>query len=489
MEAYRRGRMPTRDEQSWNSVAYEDQLNGKFVDNRASQAFLPHLPRIGQDQTASAVSYPPSKVCSRNVNASASQRLLRPCACPNAAAGKAQSTRDLRVYPPEPFDESRPSPKAGTRQRYRGSDPGVTTKRDKLDTGRDFNLSCFGAGGCVSPVDKTGFTRFKLRNDPGPSKLPSPSTVPSLQKQTDKVARSCELTSGRQNPPICRGRIEMSNRNLQVKPTGQPGFPVDVGDTDSGSGEPTQQGEGTALEAGETRSPQRSPSMEVKGLIDSLFRVKRSHYVGNNHTNFSLNKAAGGESFVSGWVRPSLLKQYYSVFTDMNVDNKGRVSLGDFQRYLKEKNPELLPHAQSLFGRVTTDAPRQRTKLFDDSPEPTVSFRDILKVIFPQASDDDILKLQQMAKPCGLPPKRVLMQQFEDARHLFHKLNVSGNGKLTEQEVEEGLIRLGQDLEEVSSMLIDLFGDEDDEGDLLPFVDFHRFFEWYSGFSLQHCGQ
>eukprot|EP00873_Tetraselmis_striata_P033174 jgi/Tetstr1/453438/TSEL_040419.t1 len=169
-----------------------------------------------------------------------------------------------------------------------------------------------------------------------------------------------------------------------------------------------------------------------------------------------------------------LLKRYYRVYKDMNVDKHGRVSREQFSNYLREKNPHLAQHSKKLFSEMM--------KRSNQEGQDTMDFVSILKMLYPQATDCDIAALREMSSSYGLPKKRELLKKLDDASVLYKMLNTPGDNALTPEQMEDGLLGLGQEYHEVWNQVAQLFGPTSDGTQ--QSVDFMTFFQWYSDVEL-----
>jgi Ca2+-binding EF-hand superfamily protein len=183
---------------------------------------------------------------------------------------------------------------------------------------------------------------------------------------------------------------------------------------------------------------------------------------------------SGGGTFGSSWVRPTQLKRYYKVFKDMNVDKHGKLSAEQFSRYLSEKNPDLALHSKRLFS--------QMMRRSSAAGEDCLDFATVLKMLYPQASDSDIAALREMSSSCGLPKKRDLIKKLEECRVLYKLLNKPGDNALTPDQMEDGLLGMGQDIRDIWEQVSEVFGPTAD--DAASSVDFMTFFQWYSEVQL-----
>lgn len=223
-----------------------------------------------------------------------------------------------------------------------------------------------------------------------------------------------------------------------------------------------------------SREFHRSPTLYFREKLHELYKSKnQQHVIKDCEASHRLNKLSGGGAFGSAVVRPAQIKRYYNVFRDMNVGPDGMMSCEDFKRYLTHSNPKLAQHSTKMFNKIKGKASGDR-----------VNFLNVLRMLFPSATDADLAALKEMTKGMGLPNRKLMLSQLDEARELFKLWTHGGAGTvedvLTPEQMEAGLEYMGQEGQEVSAQVRAVFGDGKD-GAAVTEVDFTRFFAWYSG--------
>ena len=146
---------------------------------------------------------------------------------------------------------------------------------------------------------------------------------------------------------------------------------------------------------------------------------------------------------------------FKQVFDSINKSGSGHITEEELNKSLQEDVQK------SVFERVFISL---------KSGEDGFSFRQLLEVVYPTASEDDVLVMTKWAFPKGPPPspppertwrELISPQNLDELRALFRQYNVKRDGKLSRKELSKALSSIIND-KEIDELLDGLIHDTSD---------------------------
>lgn len=177
-----------------------------------------------------------------------------------------------------------------------------------------------------------------------------------------------------------------------------------------------------------------------------------------------MNAASGTQAFSMTVLRRKDMKYLWSVFQEVDYDEKGTVDLSEFRKYLaKSSSPHMGKMAASIFYAI------------DCKRTGSVSFQKLLTRLYPEARRSDIQVMMRMARPKDFIPKgpRADQELLGELKSIFTVYDDDHSGSLDEEEFVHAMALAGFSEEESAEIFQEI--DLDKSGEV-SFVEFEM---WY----------
>lgn len=192
---------------------------------------------------------------------------------------------------------------------------------------------------------------------------------------------------------------------------------------------------------------------QEKEVVPEYFVVPGSARM-NNKVNLDLFKLQ--------CVGKGSMRLLYDIFNEFDVDGTGVITFPEFKRYMQKHKPDIAKMSQGIFNSI------------DKNRKGTISFSQMLEVLFPEATPDGIRILTKMAKPKKGNPKIEINQvMLEEVKRTFVIYDDDKSGFLDREEFIHAVQQGGFTEEEAAECFDEI--DTDQSGS----VSYEEFEEWY----------
>jgi calmodulin len=155
----------------------------------------------------------------------------------------------------------------------------------------------------------------------------------------------------------------------------------------------------------------------------------------------------------------------------MDEDGNGSISRGEFRNsYInqkKEKKDEKST-SQPFFSDSFFD-------IIDANGSESITFRELVKAMYPQASKEELTEIEKWAFPKEAPKKKVRAElspeQQLEIEAIFKLYDRDGSGSINLQELKNATLSLGMGKGEVEKMFSSMDSDQDGTVTLAEFIE------------------
>eukprot|EP00877_Chromochloris_zofingiensis_P006773 jgi/Chrzof1/2349/Cz11g11260.t1 len=188
-----------------------------------------------------------------------------------------------------------------------------------------------------------------------------------------------------------------------------------------------------------------------------------------------LNKLSQTSAFKVQVVTRESAKHMYEIFNDMDRKGEGRIGFPELKAYLARNKPQLATMAYSMF------------RTLDKDNKGSLSFKQMLRMFYPEAAEDDINKFVQMAKT-GQEVTKVHIKTgtdavLEEVSQVFEVYDADKTGSLLEEEFVQAIQLAGFSATEG----LDIFSQVDKRS--TGTINFSQFKTWYLQSKYAHTQQ
>ena len=159
----------------------------------------------------------------------------------------------------------------------------------------------------------------------------------------------------------------------------------------------------------------------------------------------------------------------------------GTISRQEFEHYLRWKSPDLLTHAKGIYAACTVRHAKGKAAVVrnEDVTDDMLDFTQLLRVLYPSASSEDISELLKILHRPKQQPEPITDwgEKVKECKSLFQFYNASLDGWMTPDEFADGMERIGMGDDDIEAHCNELFPN----GRCGP-VNLAEFFQWYTGF-------
>ncbi|KAG2486099.1 hypothetical protein HYH03_015194 [Edaphochlamys debaryana] len=197
--------------------------------------------------------------------------------------------------------------------------------------------------------------------------------------------------------------------------------------------------------------------------------VPRVHVVpGSNR----LNHLAKTEAFKVQVVTRSWTRNLGAVWAELDADHDGKVSIADLRRYFSRTQPGILPFLSSMFRAIEGKGP--------GNGKGTISFQQLLKALYPEASPADLRTLVAMSTDkrarlsAAVAEAAANDKLLAEIQGIFVVFDDDRSGELDEEEFVSAMELTGHTAAEAKGMFLQV--DTDHSGS----VSWEEFRDWYT---------
>ena len=175
------------------------------------------------------------------------------------------------------------------------------------------------------------------------------------------------------------------------------------------------------------------------------------------------------DDFKMQLIKTGTVKELRAIWDEFDFDNNGVVDYREFVLKLRSYGGTVAESAQVMF------------KSIDKGQNSELTFQDILRAMYPQASKREIVELDRVSAPkkeevVVQEKKKIVLtpDQIKGAEAIFNIYDVNNDGALTAEEFKYGLKSAGYTAKEIE----ELFAKADTDGDQT--ISKNEFLAWYA---------
>ena len=175
------------------------------------------------------------------------------------------------------------------------------------------------------------------------------------------------------------------------------------------------------------------------------------------------------DDFKMQLIKTGTVKELRAIWDEFDFDNNGVVDYREFVLKLRSYGGTVAESAQVMF------------KSIDKGQNSELTFQDILRAMYPQASKREIVELDRVSAPkkeevVVQEKKKIVLtpDQIKGAEAIFNIYDVNNDGTLTAEECKYGLKSAGYTAKEIE----ELFAKADTDGDRT--ISKNEFLAWYA---------
>ncbi|KAJ9524954.1 hypothetical protein QJQ45_005852 [Haematococcus lacustris] len=160
-------------------------------------------------------------------------------------------------------------------------------------------------------------------------------------------------------------------------------------------------------------------------------------------------------------VNKQSMKNLWELFKELDIDKNHFISLSEFKRYMKRKQPHIAHMATSIF------------KSMDHNKDGSISFRELLCCLFPEASKADVALMIRLARPDEFAPAAPPDEELvAEVKSIFAIYDDNRSGTLDQEEFSHAMAVVGFEPHDIHAMFKEM--DVDGSGE----VSFQEFEAW-----------